>query len=151
MILDTLSHARVYQALHPAFPAAFDFLARPDLATLPDGRLDLDGSRLYALLQTYETKPVAGGRLECHRRYLDIQFLLTGVESFGYAPLEMAGQVAEAYDAARDIAFLDGTAAFVTLQAGDFAVLFPHDAHLPGRCWQQPSRVRKIVVKVAID
>lgn len=151
MILDRLSHASVYSSLHPAFPAAFAFLARPDLSTLPDGRLDLDGARLYALVQTYATQPVAGGCLECHRRYLDIQFLLSGEEAIGYAPLEAAGRVVTAYDADRDIAFLDGAASLITLRAGDFAVLYPHDAHLPGRCIQQPAVVRKVVVKVAID
>ena len=149
MILDTLDYAHRYEALQPGFDAAFAFLRRPDLAALADGRVAIDGDRVYAMLQTYDTKPWAGGLLEAHHRYIDIQCLLAGEEWIGYAPL--AGQtVREAYREDKDIAFLDGASEPLRLRPGLFAVFFPHDAHMPGRTSGAPARVRKVVGKVAV-
>lgn len=150
MILDQLSHSAVYESLHPAFAAAFAFLRRPDLATLSEGRHMLDGDRLYAIVQEYDTRPLAGGLLEVHRRYIDIQFVVSGEELIGYAAL--ADQtVKEPYQDAKDIAFLAGAADPIPLHQGQFAIFYPHDAHMPGRTVGAPARVRKIVVKVAVQ
>lgn len=48
MILDTLENADLYANLHPAFAAAFALLRREDLASLPEGRHDIDGDASYA-------------------------------------------------------------------------------------------------------
>jgi YhcH/YjgK/YiaL family protein len=150
MLLDTLEHAALYTPLHPLFPAAFAFLQRRDLATIAPGRHALNGDALYATVQDYATQPLADGLLEVHRRYLDIQCVLGGAELVGYAPLARQ-PVRAAYQADKDIAFLEGAADFFTLRPGLFAIFYPHDAHLPGRAVAgASSRVRKIVVKVAL-
>ena len=88
MILDTLDSSFRYETLHPLFPSAFAFLRRPDLDALACGRIDLAGDdALYALIQTYETQPPAEGKPEAHRRYLDIQYVVSGSECVAYAPL----------------------------------------------------------------
>ena len=150
MILDTLEHATRYESLHPAFAAAFGFLRRPETAALADGRHAIDAERVYAILQTYDTRPWADGFLEVHRRYIDIQCLLAGEELIGFAPL--AGQAVQTpYDAAKDIAFLHGAADPIHLRPGLFAVFFPHDAHMPGRSLgAAPVKVRKAVVKIGV-
>ena len=149
MMLDTLSRSGIYESLHPAFAAAFAFLRRPDLATLSAGRHMLDGEKLYAIVQEYDTRPLADGFLEVHRRYIDIQFVVSGAELIGYAPL--TGQtVKEPYADAKDSAFLNGAADPIPLRQGHFAIFVPHDAHMPGRTVGAPARVRKIVVKVAL-
>ena len=38
MIADHLARAVRYEGLHPLFARAFDFLKRPDLPELPDGK-----------------------------------------------------------------------------------------------------------------
>ena len=150
MILDLLSNAAIYERMHAGLPAAFGFLNRPDLATLAEGRHDIDGNRIYALVQEYNTKPLAEGFLEIHNRYLDVQYLVAGSELIGYAPL--AGQMIHTpYDSAKDIAFLQGAAEPVCVQQGQFAIFFPHDAHMPGRTTGTPAHVRKVVVKVAVS
>ena len=151
MITDTLAQAFLYEPLHPLFTAAFGFLRGTDVLSLADGRTEIDGDRLFALTQSYETRPVRDGKLEAHRRYIDIQFVVSGEEQIGYAPL--GGQPpAEPFSTERDIGFYHGEAAgLVRLTAGMFAVFFPHDAHLPGRHLTTPSRVKKIVLKVLRD
>ncbi len=149
MVIDTLANSSRYESLHPRFKAAFDFLRRPNLASLETGRIELDGSNLFAMVQTYETKPIHEGKLEAHKKYIDIQFVVAGEEFIGYAPL--GGQsVAKAFDAEKDIGFYDGEAWFTLLRKGMFAVFFPEDAHLPGRHTDKPKRVTKIVLKIAV-
>ena len=87
-----------------ALRKALDFLRRPDIASLPDGRVDIDGDQVYALPQRYATILTDPPRFEHHRRYIDIQFIVTGDEVIGWAPAERM-QVTEAYDPAKDIAF----------------------------------------------
>lgn len=150
MIIDTLANCRRYESLHPLFKTAFAFLTRPGCDATPVGRLELDDTRLFALTQTYETKPISEGKLEAHRKYIDIQFILDGEEFMGYAPLQNQAE-AVPFDAAKDLGFYDGEAWFTLLRKGMFAVFFPEDAHLPGRHTQKPSSVKKIVLKVAVS
>ena len=149
MILDHLARVATYEKLHPRFAACFAFLRRTDLPTLAQGRHAIDDERAFALVQEYDTKPWAEGSLEVHRRYIDIQFVVAGEESIGFAPLT-AQAVRESYDEAKDIAFLEGTGEPFTLRAGHFAIFFPNDAHMPGRTTGEPTRVRKIVIKVEV-
>ena len=148
MIVDTLAQAFRYEPLHAGFKAAFDFLRDTDLRSLADGRTEIDGDRLFALTQSYETKPVADGKLEAHRKYIDIQFIVSGEEYIGYAPLDDQPE-STPFDVEKDIGFYHGDAdCFVKLSAGMFAIFFPHDAHLPGRYLAVSSQVKKVVLKV---
>ena len=69
-----------------------------------------------------------------------------------YALLTLGGQpVAKAFDPDKDIGFYDGEAWFTLLRKGMFAILFPEDAHLPGRYTDKPKAVKKIVLKVSVS
>ena len=149
MITDTLEQASRYETLHAGFKAAFDFLRDTDLLSLAEGRTVIEGDRLFALTQSYGTRPVADGKLEAHRMYIDIQFIVSGEECIGYAPLGEQ-PVSTPFDTEKDIGFYHGEASFVKLSAGMFAVFFPHDAHLPGRHLGIPSQVKKVVLKVML-
>ena len=106
---------------------------------------------MFALPQSYETAPAAEKRFEAHRRYLDIQYILSGEEVIHYALAERL-EISEPYHDERDVMFFrDGGASSATLlRAGDFAIYFPHDAHQPGCFHTTPVAVRKIVIKIAV-
>ncbi|HEX9114382.1 MAG TPA: YhcH/YjgK/YiaL family protein, partial [Nitrospirota bacterium] len=74
-----------------------------------------------------------------------------GGEIIGWAPAEGIA-VREVYDEDKDICFGAATGKWtpVFLQAGQMAVLFPEDGHAPRLAAGSPSRVMKIVVKVAV-
>lgn len=103
-------------------------------------------------MQRYRTRPAAGLQLEAHRRYIDVQYLVEGREVIHWAPLATLTDVTLPYDAAKDAAFFAGTGGEVPLRlaAGQFAILFPDDAHAPCCAWDAPEDVLKVVVKVAI-
>jgi biofilm protein TabA len=152
MIQDTLSHAALYESLNSRFAKAFAFLRTVD-GTQALGRHDIDGDHCFALVQTYETKPVEKAKFEAHRKYIDVQFLYSGRETILWAPLSEMKEETMAYDETKEAALwkLVPDVTPLHLSAGHFAILFPQDAHAPCVEWEQPGQVFKVVVKVAVD
>jgi YhcH/YjgK/YiaL family protein len=105
------------------------------------------------MAQRYETAAKAEPRFEAHRKYIDVQFMVSGTEVIGWAPLS-ALAVTEAYDAEKDVCFglvKQGLWTSVRLGAGQLAVLYPEDAHAPRLAAGAPSQAVKVVVKVAVE
>lgn len=152
MLVTDLNHIEQQIATTPSLKKAIEFLKRPDLESLPDGRVEVDGDRVFALPQRYDTIVADTPRFEYHRTYIDIQFIVSGEEIIGWAPVERMA-AGEAYDPKKDIAF--GTVkpneiTPVFLRAGQMAVLYPEDGHAPRLAAGTPSAVHKIVMKVAV-
>src|SRR5688572_2026405 len=100
MILDTLSQSASYQWLGPRFAAGLKWLGEFSPATA-DGRYDIEGDDVFALVQSYDTVPSADKKYESHRVYADIQYIVEGSEVIYYAPT--AGLVPTmAYDETKD-------------------------------------------------
>ena len=73
-----------------------------------------------------------------------------GREIIRWAPLEALNPAGE-YSDEKDILFLSGVArARLKMIPGSFALFYPEDAHKPNCTWDEPQRVRKVVVKVRI-
>jgi YhcH/YjgK/YiaL family protein len=129
---------------------ALEFLRRPDLASLPDGKYEIDGERAYAMVQRYETAAAAAPVFEAHRRYADVQYLAAGAETIAVAPLERL-EVTGPYDGQKDACFGRVEERYVSrlaLNAGELAVLYPEDAHAPRLPCGAPGQVVKVVIKV---
>jgi YhcH/YjgK/YiaL family protein len=131
---------------------AFSFLKSNDLSGLELKRYDIDGDNVYAPVSEYLTKDEKDARYEAHRKYIDIQYVVSGTEIIGLAPMSQKTEVLEPYDSTKDIEFLtsgDGENLIATPER--FFIFFPEDAHRPGVKYQENSPVRKVVVKVKID
>lgn len=150
MVIDTLAHASAYHHLGPRFAAAFDWL-RGATADLADGRIDIAGDDVFALVQSYVTVPTAEKRYESHRAYADIQLLLSGDEIIHYAPAT-ALRPATDYDAQKDtLLYVDSPESTpLHCAAGTFAIFYPQDAHKPGCIHGSAAPIKKIVVKVRL-
>jgi YhcH/YjgK/YiaL family protein len=152
MIVTDLEHIDRPLRVTLALRKAVDFLRLCDIHNLPEGRVEIDGDRVFALVQRYETTKADTPKFECHRKYIDVQYIVSGEEVIGWAPIERM-TITEAYDAGRDVCF--GTVAKgawtpLHLQAGQLSVLYPEDGHAPKLPNHAPSPVMKIVVKVAV-
>lgn len=149
MIIADLATASRYLGLHAGVASALRYLAGYDFSKLTMGRHDIDGDRLFLLANSYATKDAGECKLEGHRKYIDVQYVVSGSELVGYAPL--ANQPASReYDSERDYALFDGDASFVKLEAGMVAIFFPEDLHMPG-VGRGQDQVVKIVMKVKIN
>ena len=148
MIIDEICKADEYFDLSEGIRTALRFLQETDMDALEPGRHTVDGDRVFAIVESYQTKPMAEGFWEAHLKHLDVQCVISGEEQIGYAPV--SSMVAEPYDENRDFYKLKGNGNFVTLRPGMFALLKPQDAHMPGISIQESRQVKKIVIKVRI-
>ncbi len=149
MIFDKLQRTPRYTGLSRNLARALEYLASNDFSQTPVGKIELDGDSLYAIVQTYTTKPLEQGAWEAHRRYIDVQYLVSGRERIFFSPLERM-QVGS-YVSERDFLPMAGTGTALELTAGFFAIFHPEDAHMPGLAFEDPEPVKKVVVKVAVD
>lgn len=150
MILDFLSQAHRYHHLGPLWKLGFDFLQQLP-ADAPDERIELDGERLVAIVQSYETHDPATRFFENHRRYVDIQYIISGRETLYFTPVNTL-TVDVPFNEAKDVTkyHLIPDAESVTLSVGKFMVLWQDEAHLPS-CHVvagQPEKIRKVVLKL---
>lgn len=145
MILDTLENAAKYAGLKMGISEAFGFLDQPGLAELPDGKYEIMGDHVFALVARENGRAVSDGELEGHRNYIDIQYVISGDESMGWSPREGLIHSVE-YDAEKDLEFFQGEPqSLVRVPPGSFAVFLPTDAHLP---LLGEGAIHKVVVKV---
>lgn len=152
MIVDELANWTAYANLIPGIATAFRFLLEKAGQDLPPGEYEIEGREVYALSMHSESAPIPGSPLEIHRRYADVQYLVSGREVMGWAPLRGLITRSE-YDPQRDVAFYELPEEWCALdmKPGWFAIFLPNDPHMPGRYREAPGQIRKIVVKVRVD
>ena len=151
MIADTLANAALYHGVHPRLAAAFAYLQSFDPATA-DGKVPVDEERVYAMVQSYATKPAAEKKWESHRRYADIQYIVSGREVITYAHVSRLDG-GTPYNDAKDVvnyAGPSGGASTLELRAGEWAIFLPDDGHQPGVAVEGSEEVRKVVMKVLL-
>jgi YhcH/YjgK/YiaL family protein len=131
---------------------AFKFLKNNDLSKLEVKRYDIDGDNLFATVSEYLSKNEETANFEAHRKYIDIQYVVSGVELMNIAPISSLKEIIVPYDNTKDIEFLT-VAKVVNYKAtpSNFFIFFPGDAHRPGLKDGQNAHVRKIVIKVMVD
>jgi YhcH/YjgK/YiaL family protein len=149
MIIDQINNSPMYYAVNKNFKRAFEYIRQSGTETLAVGRYEIDGEKMFVLVQQYDTKPKEQGVWEAHRRYIDLQYIARGAEGMGYASIQHLQQ--GEYDPQRDFLPLHGDGNVLTLHSGSFMLLFPQDGHMPGLLVDAPAAVRKIVVKIAIE
>ncbi len=152
MVLDRVENSMLYAALGKRFAQSFDLLKTGNLGSKEAGTYEVDGKKLYYMVQRYTTKPTAERRFESHRKYADIQVVLSGREIMGYRQVRGL-EMTTPYDEAKDIMFFSTPSEYTELKmgAGEFVVLFPDDAHMPQVQWSGPAQVVKIVFKVLLE
>ena len=152
MILDHLDSALMYGGLGERIMIGLSLLNEESVRDATPGKYEVDGENLFYVVDEYETKPVEEGRLEIHRKYLDIQYIVSSGECIGTAPLE--GLTEEtAYDGEKDLAFYryEPTMSKLVLKQGMFAIFWPNEPHMPGRRIDKAEKVKKVVVKIRME
>lgn len=150
MVIDRLENLPQYFSLHPDLEQAYAFL-KTFYETPGDlRRYDLNENGLFVNAETYTTKPPQGRDAEAHRRYVDLQLVIRGQEQIGIAPLESAAPVG-AFSEERDIGFYACKyTQWAQLEAGWFALIWPHEVHLPCTQLGDACTVVKTVAKLPL-
>jgi biofilm protein TabA len=148
MVLDKLSNASRYTCMHPLFAQAFQFLQQADLMTLPIGQQAIVGKDLFAIISEGSGIPESDAKLEVHRKYIDIQYVIEGSDHMGWKDLAQCSAPNDPYTEERDAAFFPDKPAFwFDVPAGSFTIFYPDDAHA---AMVTEKNVRKVVLKVAV-
>ena len=148
MILDTLENYQLYNAINERIAKGFDFLRTTDLDSLSSGKHDIDGDTIFALVQEYQTKPLNECKLECHKKYIDIQYVIRGEEMMGVTTQN--NQKIIELNEEKDYTFYEGTTSLVRVSKGMFTIFFPDDLHQPCVQTESAAEVKKVVIKVLI-
>ena len=149
MIIDKIENIDFYSKISESIAKALTFLKNTNFIAQQDGKYHIEGNDLFYIVQRYQTKPLTEGKFEAHKKYIDIQYIVSGKELIGYTLLNNL-EIIEPYNEQTDCAFYKAPEKITTLllNPGNFAIFFPHDAHLPCRQLNTPADVLKVVVKV---
>jgi YhcH/YjgK/YiaL family protein len=150
MIIDKLKNVGLYDGMGSKLKLAFEFLKKNDFVNMAAGKYEIDGCDVYAMVQQYEPKPLEQGAWEAHRKYIDVQYMVSGNETMGYSCIEGMKTKIE-YDESRDCIFFEGEGDYFKVGEGFFVIFAPQDAHMPSIEYKKPETVKKVVVKVAVD
>ena len=149
MVYDNIDNIETYRGLSEDIYEGLEFLqqAQPDI----ENGVHVINPRVKAIVSEYETKAVNENGYEAHRKFIDIQYLLKGMEKNCCLPVEKMKET-KAYSEEKDIAFYEAYNPAQELVLGDgyFAVYWPQDGHMPCLSADGAETVKKIVVKVKI-
>lgn len=148
MIFSTLSQSDRYAALHPLFQRVFEYIRNTDLLALAPGRYPIVGEQLFVIVENVAGRTREAAKLECHRKYIDIQLVLEGVDEIGWKALTDCMRPVSDYSAEKDIRFFhDAAASWIATPPGAFCIFFPEDAHAP---LVSTGHIRKAIFKIAV-
>ncbi|RAU81893.1 YhcH/YjgK/YiaL family protein [Pontibacter arcticus] len=150
MILDKLANADRYNCLHPLFGKAFDYLKNTDLATIEAGVHEIQEKQLFAIISEAAGVTKDAYKLEVHRKYIDIQYIISGTDHMGWKDLALCSEPNDPYNEIREAAFFpDKTDNWFDVPAGSFTIFYPDDAHAAMVTGE--NVVRKVVLKIAVE
>ena len=149
MILTDLNDCSRYEGLIPRFKQLLDFVRTHDLLSMPLGRIELDGDRLFINNSEPDCVEQDKQLLEVHRRYIDVHILLEGKERIGWCPFGDLKNISTPYDDEGDYMFYgDVPTSWVDLVPGQIFIAFPEDPHAP---IVGEGKIRKAIAKLKIE
>lgn len=147
MILDDLKNINSYFVFSPVIAEALNFV-KTNLFKFEEKRYDIN-EYMFAVVETSMPKLIHDQKLEFHKKYVDIQYVIEGQDIIGWKNLLSCNQVYKEYQLPKDIGFYSDIPDFnIVLNQGGFVVFFPQDAHAP-LC--SKSSVKKCVVKIEAE
>ena len=145
MIIGKKEELKAYKGISENLDKGIDYVLSFDENT-PEGRYEIDGDKVYALVTSGETKNEQSDTYEAHKKYIDLQFILEGEEDTGYASIDNC-EIETPYNEAGDFMMVKGAGDIINTSKDEFYIAFPFDAHRPMHS-KTPGKIRKIIVKI---
>ncbi len=148
MIIDNIDNADKYFILNNDFKIVFDYINSHNLKSMECGKHEIRGNELFFNLQEYETK--SSQKLEAHKKYIDIQIVISGEEYMGYTNINNTKTIEE-YNIEKDVMFLSGNTDKLKADSKTFLIFYPEDAHMPALTSNDRNKkVKKAIFKILI-
>jgi biofilm protein TabA len=151
---DLMNWEKERDSFSPVLQKAIEYIRSTDLVQLDSGTYEIDGEDLFAVVQDVSTVVKSERRAECHSKYMDIQYLISGDEEIiGFARESSQNVIVENQLETKDYALYEEIKGEMdlVLYPGMFAVFFPSDLHRPGCSRNGGTHIKKVVVKVNRD
>ena len=130
---------------------ALEYLKSIDLDKLELGK-NVVNDWLYINVQEYMTKNLAECRFESHKKYVDIQMMIHGIEAIETCDTDKLELETE-YSEENDVMFwkqkLNQMRSVIV--DGGYVILYPQNAHMPCIAVDKPVKVKKLVAKVLMN
>ena len=150
MIFDNVENLGLYKDI-PVLKQAIEYILSHDVTAFAIGKNVIDGENLFCSMQKYQTKDAKDCKAETHKKYIDLQYFISGEERIQYGDLANEGAPVEVRED-EDLYFYENhTESELILNGGHFAIFFPQDVHVP--CMQVgdgPSEICKAVFKIRV-
>ena len=136
MIIDIVSSFYKYLPIHPGFAQAFRYLEAGNLDPGSETRQIINGDLIFANFMRRPAKTRETSRLEAHRKHIDIQFLVSGNEQFGWKPTSDCVNPDGDFNEERDVQFFkDDATSWHAIQPGHFVIFSLEN---PNASWWPP-------------
>ena len=151
MILDTLDNIEIYKNLSNDMFFGLQFLKKLEpsvsLGTYPIN------DRVKVIVEEYQTESNRAFEFESHKRVVDIQYAISGVERVLWSPIKDL-EIKTPYNDEKDCTILINpptSPGCVDIGNNTFAIMFENDGHSPKHCVEVPQKIKKITVKVSVS
>lgn len=150
MILDTLDNIDIYKNISNDIYIGLKFLKRlePDISL---GSYPINNN-VKVIVEEYQTETNRAFEFESHKRVIDIQYAILGVERIFWSPIKGL-DIKTAYNKQRDCTIFVNprvSPGYVDIGNSAFAIMFENDGHSPKHCVGISQLIKKITVKVSV-
>lgn len=143
MIYDLLANIGNYRGMNRNLDKAIDYLMSVDINTLPLGKTEIDGDRVFLQVMEARTHELTDESYEVHRDYMDIQIDIDGCEVIETA-LNGVTPIGEYRPDFQKAAACAGAGGRCVMGPGRFILCMAGEAHGPGGCLEQPEDIKNV-------
>ncbi|QLB21418.1 hypothetical protein A6B43_07745 [Vespertiliibacter pulmonis] len=152
MLLGDLTRQDFTNSLPPVLARCCHKLNQLDLANLPLGKQPLEDGIDMNVME-FTTEPADRKQAELHRKFIDIQVLISGEEAIEYDVGMPDLSLYSEYNEDADYQLTPETANknVVILRPKMFVIFLPNETHKPGVSINGDKLLKKLVVKVPVE
>lgn len=148
MIVDRIERFQQYSRSVPEIYEVMKFVEKVKKENVPVGKYPLQNG--FVLVQEGQTRRYEEADFEVHRKYIDIQVLVSGMEYVEYADIsDLTTKVP--FDEEKDLELMEGAGYKIQIKPDMFYILYPSDGHKPCCHESVPTSYKKVLAKVKID
>ena len=150
MIYDEIKNIERYRGISKNLDTAIDFLEKTDLNSLPLGKTEILGDKVFANVMEAQAKAENELSFEIHKKYMDIQVDIEGTEEI---LIGLNGfKENEPFSPEKDFGSCTAEkSARMVMGSGRFIVCMAQEPHLPSAAAGDDRRLKKWVIKVAVE
>ncbi|WP_301099481.1 N-acetylneuraminate anomerase [Otariodibacter sp.] len=152
MLLGDLSRDDFSNALHPVFARLCKKVKELDLVALPTGQHEIEEGIKMNVME-FQTTAAETKKAEMHRKFIDIQILISGDEAINYSVTQPTLSLFEEYHNDDDYQLIPEVENknTIILKPNMFAIFMPYEPHKPGISVNGDKMLKKVVVKVPVE